>query len=89
MERIRNMDLNTIIFGDYTLKTILIYGGIGVGAIILLTLLKKLFKSEDKSEHIQVVRCKSCGWQGQVSRYAGSCPKCSAPMGSQEAKRRS
>jgi len=78
--------MDTIVFGQYTVQQLLIYGGIAAGAIILLMLLKKLFTPEEKNEHIQVARCDNCGWQGQVSRYAGRCPKCSQPLGQQKAQ---
>lgn len=79
--------MDTVVFGDYTVLDLLIYGGIGVGALILLGFLKKLFSGQKTSEHVQVVRCNGCGWQGQVSKYAGKCPKCSQPLGSQMAQK--
>jgi predicted Zn-ribbon and HTH transcriptional regulator len=30
---------------------------------------------------MQFAACKSCGWQGQVSRHAGRCPACNQPLG--------
>ncbi|MBW1742138.1 MAG: hypothetical protein JRJ47_01745 [Deltaproteobacteria bacterium] len=38
------------------------------------------------SKHIQAVECTGCGWQGQVSRYAGRCPVCNTPLGEQKAE---
>lgn len=56
------------------------------GALLLLVLWKLLRRPKPKP-HIQTALCPSCGWQGQVSRYAGRCPRCSTPLGDQKAKR--
>ncbi len=80
------MDLDTIVFGNYSIQDLIVYGGIAIGVLIVLTILKKLFTGKETSEHVQVTRCKNCGWQGQISRYAGVCPKCSQPLGDQIAK---
>lgn len=80
------MDLETIVFGNYSVQDLIVYGGIAIGVVIFLVLLKKLFTGKETSEHVQVTRCASCGWQGQVSRYAGVCPKCNQPIGEQKAK---
>lgn len=78
--------LNTIIFGTYTVKDLLPYA-IGLAVILIIwKIVKALFMTEEMSEHAQIVKCQSCGWQGQVSRYAGKCPKCSEPLGDRKAK---
>lgn len=80
------MDLNTVIAAGYTIKDALIVGGVIVGIIILISVLKKLFAKKEESPHVQVTRCQNCGWQGQISRYVGVCPKCSSPLGDRLAK---
>lgn len=79
--------MDTIIFGGFTLKTILIFAGIGLVVIFSLIFLVKLLSPKKISAHVEIETCKKCGWEGQVSRYAGRCPKCNEPLGSQEAKR--
>lgn len=78
--------MNTIIWGDYTLQELLIVVGVIVGVFVLIKLFKKLFASEKVDQHHQIVKCKACGWKGQVSRHAGRCPKCNQPLGDQKAK---
>ena len=46
-----------------------------------------IFGKKGGDEHIQLVQCSGCGWQGRVSRYAGRCPKCNTPLGDQKAER--
>ena len=83
------MDLDMIVFGEYTLKQLLVYGGFAVGILFFLSVLKKMFATKKPDPHTQVVQCKECGWNGRVSQYAGRCPKCSNPLGAQKAKRQS
>ena len=78
--------MDIIVFGEYTLQDVLIAVGIVVGLLILWSIVKKLFKKDETDEHMQKVTCKGCGWQGQVSRYAGRCPKCNEPLGDLKAK---
>ena len=78
--------LDIIVFGDFTLKQLLIYGGYVVGLLVLFVVIRNLFKKEAPDEHTQLVRC-SCGWQGKVSRYVGRCPKCNSPLGEQKARK--
>ncbi len=77
--------MDKIIFGEYTVQDILIYAAIFVGAIALIGLLKRMFSGKKDSEHNQRVVCKSCGWSGTVSRFAGRCPKCNKPVGERKA----
>ena len=79
--------MDTIIFGNYTLGQVLYAAGGVVLLIIFLVLVLKLLKTKEPSEHVQIVQCKNCGWQGQVSRYAGRCPKCNEPLGDRLAKK--
>jgi len=78
--------LDTIVFGNYTLQQILIVVGIVIGVVILLKMIQKLFSSDKVDRHHQMVKCRSCGWKGQVSRHAGRCPKCNKPLGEQKAR---
>ncbi|MFP4348983.1 MAG: hypothetical protein ACOC3W_07935 [Thermodesulfobacteriota bacterium] len=82
-----NMDWDMVVFGDFTLKQLAVYGGGIIALLVVISFVRKMFRSEeDTSEHVQLVRCKSCGWQGKVSRYVGRCPKCNEPLGDRRAK---
>ena len=81
------MDMDTVLFGTYTVGAVLKYAGIALGGIVVLATLIKLFGKSESSEHVQPVECLGCGWQGQVSRYAGRCPKCNNPLGDRKAGR--
>jgi hypothetical protein len=73
--------LDKILILDYTVQDALLAAGIGFGILILFSVLKKVFKTEKVKPYMQTVRCKDCGWQGQVSRHAGRCPGCNNPLG--------
>ena len=76
--------LDNIIFGSFTLKDLLIYGG-GIALVLtIFPMIKNMFKKEETSVHVQTIRC-DCGWQGKVSRHVGRCPKCNAPIGDRKA----
>jgi predicted Zn-ribbon and HTH transcriptional regulator len=75
-----------MIFGQYSVQDVLVGVGLVLGVLILLVVLKQIFKKEETGEHIQFVQCSGCGWQGRVSRYAGRCPKCNTPLGDQKAR---
>ena len=79
------MDMDAIVFGSYTVRTVLQYGGMALGAVVLLTVLATFFKKDTSGDHVQAVECLGCGWRGQVSRYAGRCPKCNTPLGERRA----
>ena len=78
--------MDAIVFGQYTVQDLLIAAGFVVGILILLLILKQIFRKKKDSRHIQTVICEGCGWQGRVSRYAGRCPVCNTPLGDQKAK---
>lgn len=81
------MNWDMLVFGSFTLKQAVMYGGGVLALIVVISIVRKMFRTEeDTSEHVQVVRCKSCGWQGKVSRYVGRCPKCNEPIGDRKAK---
>ena len=75
--------METIIFGDYTLQDMLIAAGIVIGILIVLSVVKKIFRKQKVSPHVQFAECKNCGWQGHVSKFAGRCPSCNRPLGDQ------
>jgi hypothetical protein len=77
--------MDKIVFAQYTVQDLLIGAGFAVGILIVLLILKQIFGGKKQSRHIQTVECAGCGWQGQVSRYAGRCPLCNAPLGEQKA----
>ena len=66
----------------------LVAAGAVVGGLLVLYVLAKALFKEKKSEHIQTASCLSCGWRGQVSRYAGRCPKCNDPLGDMKARKK-
>jgi hypothetical protein len=78
--------MDSIVFGQYSVQDLLVGAGLVVGALILLVILKQIFKKKDSDRHIQFVECSGCGWQGRVSRYAGRCPECNTPLGDQKAQ---
>ena len=77
--------MDKIFFGEYSIWVIV---GAIAGFLILLAILKKIFGKKEISQHLQIVRCKNCDWQGQISRYAGRCPRCNEALGDQKAKPR-
>jgi len=78
--------LDTIVFGTYTVKALLPYAIGLITLLIVWKVVKMFFTSEEVNEHAQIASCQSCGWQGQISRYAGRCPKCNEPLGDRKAK---
>lgn len=78
--------MDTLIFGQYSVQDLLVVAGVSIGLLVALVTLKKLFKKKETSEHVQLVQCPDCGWQGAVSRYAGRCPKCNTSLGDQKAQ---
>ncbi|QTA81008.1 Uncharacterized protein dnl_33290 [Desulfonema limicola] len=82
------MELDTIVFGGFTLKDILIYGGLAVVILMILSFIKKLFTSKEPEKYTQAVKCAGCGWSGRVSEFAGRCPQCNSPLGAQKASSR-
>ena len=79
--------MESSIFGSHTAVELLRLGGIALAGIILLVVMVKLLTGGKKKAHLQRVQCTGCGWQGEVSRYAGRCPACNNPLGEQRAKR--
>ena len=81
--------LDTILVADFTVRDAIFLGGIGIGILILFTILKKIFRTDNINPHMQTVNCKNCGWQGPVSRHAGRCPGCNRPLGDRTINRQS
>ncbi len=79
--------METPFLGHYGAGGLLRLGGMALAAIILIVVLVKLFAGGRGKAHLQRVQCSGCGWQGEVSRYAGRCPRCNNPLGEQRAKR--
>lgn len=79
--------MNKIIFGTYTVSQLLYAAGGILALLVVIIILIKVFSKKEPNIHIQFVKCPSCGWKGQVSRYAGRCPRCSQPLGDLLAKK--
>jgi hypothetical protein len=75
--------MDTILFGTVAVKHILLPAVVVIAAFILFRVMKR-FKKKTPNEHVQGVECGNCGWQGRVSRLAGRCPVCNAPLGDQK-----
>jgi hypothetical protein len=73
--------LDMTLLADYTVQDILTWAGIGIGILVAISILKKIFKQEKADPYMQRATCSGCGWQGQVSRHAGKCPGCNRPLG--------
>jgi len=57
-------------------------------ALVTILALRRLLRRRRRPVHRQEATCGSCGWRGAVSRYAGRCPACNAPMGDRGARPR-
>ena len=73
--------MEQVVFGDYTVQDILLVAGAVVVLLVLLGILKRIFSRSKSDVYAQAARCSRCGWQGQVSKYAGRCPRCNNPLG--------
>ncbi len=56
------------------------YGGAALAVALVLWALSKLLSKKEESRHHVTTTCKSCGWQGQVSKYRPRCPSCNATL---------
>jgi predicted Zn-ribbon and HTH transcriptional regulator len=59
----------------------------GIAGLVVIVVLWRLLHRKSKKPWIQTATCPSCGWSGQVSRYAGRCPSCGGALGEQRAKK--
>jgi len=73
--------LDKILVAGYTMQDALVAAGIGMGILVLFSILKKIFRNDKTSPYMQLATCDGCGWQGQVSRHAGRCPGCNQLLG--------
>lgn len=64
--------LDTVVYGTYTVKHVLILVGV---LIVVKVLFGFLFTKKKEDKHSRFVQC-SCGWSGKVSKFAGVCPNC-------------
>ena len=78
--------MDQIIFGDYTVKDLIIFTAILVGLWVLIKIFFKMFRKVPLGEYQQYVICNNCGWNGQVSKISGRCPQCNQPLGEQRAR---
>ena len=78
--------METIVFGDFTVLDLLIGAGCLFAAVMVWRILRRLFYRGRTPVYAQTAHCEACGWQGQVSKHAGRCPRCNAPLGDQKAK---
>ncbi len=76
--------MDKVLFADITVGEFIEYAAITLGIIILARIIAMFFRKNMTSEYTQPVRCE-CGWQGQISKFAGRCPKCNRPLGQQRA----
>jgi len=79
--------MDKILVAGYTVQDAMLLVGAGIGILILLAILRKVFKKDQVNPYMQVANCKGCGWQGQVSRHAGRCPGCNRPLGDRTVNR--
>lgn len=76
------MTLDTIVFNEVTLGRMLSW----LVAVAVLYLLVKIYKfifvkKKVKLQHTVYFVCRSCGWEGHISKFGTHCPKCDAPTG--------
>lgn len=75
MENLQNF-LDQIIYDGYRLRDVAI--GIVIAGIIII-LAKKLLRSIKASKQPRYsvkIKCRKCGWEGEVAKYARICPRC-------------
>ena len=71
------MDLDIIVFGEYTLRQLLYVLGVLFVLYLLFNVMRKYFFTEkDHLKHSIAYVCNNCGWRGQIGKYAKHCPKC-------------
>jgi predicted Zn-ribbon and HTH transcriptional regulator len=80
--------MDAIVFGEVSLQQLLIWVGAGVGALVILGVLRKMFSRKQPMAQMQTVSCTNCNWRGRASRFAGRCPKCNEPIGERLSGRR-
>ena len=71
---------DTILFGNVTLRELLIYVAVGVVGLWILRKLYILIFGSSRAEYTVPGRCMNCRWEGKVSKYKGVCPKCGSKV---------
>lgn len=68
--------LDQIIYDGYRLRDIAL--GIVLAGIIIILLRKLLraMKASKEPKYSTRIRCRKCGWEGEVAKYAQICPRC-------------
>ena len=75
------MDLDIIVFGEYTLRQLLYtLGALFVLYIFFNVIRKHFFTKKDYLKHSVAYICSHCGWRGQIGKFAKQCPRCSRPV---------
>jgi hypothetical protein len=77
--------LDSFLSDGWTLQNILIIAGIAILILMSIRSIKSFVKKKG-GPHFQLAACSSCGWNGNVSRYAGRCPQCNQPLGDLKAR---
>ena len=76
------MNLDTILFNDVTVGQLLPW----LMAVVVLYTIFKVYKilfakKKVNLQHTIYFVCKSCGWEGHISKFGTRCPKCDAGAG--------
>lgn len=75
------MNLDVIVFGEYTVRQCLYVVGVAVAAYIVLRIIYKIFfLKKEEMKYSRSVDCDNCGWSGKIGAYAKHCPKCNQPV---------
>ena len=80
--------LDALFSGQYVSQDVLVIAGGAAALLVFLKLMVGLFRRKRDNPHVQFADCVNCGWEGEVSRYAGRCPQCNQALGDQKARRR-
>ena len=70
------MDLLELQIYGFTLLEIA--GGLGI--LLTVVLVYKFWPRKHRNQHTEFANCTSCGWSGQVGKYARTCPGCNAKL---------
>ena len=75
------MNLDAIVFGEYTVRQCLSVVGVVVAAYIVLRIIYKIFfKKKEEIKYSRPYDCENCGWSGKIGTYAKHCPNCNQPV---------
>jgi predicted Zn-ribbon and HTH transcriptional regulator len=75
------MNLDTIVFNGITVEQILPWL-VAVVVIYAIVRVYKIFFAKKKVnlQHTVYFVCRSCGWEGHISKFGTRCPKCDASV---------